>query len=806
MARHADTEAPPPIRVLYIDDDPDLLELTETFLESRTDRIDVETTTSARDALDLLDREAFDAVVCDYQMPEMDGVTVLETLREDRGDETPFIIFTGRGREEVAIEALNLGADRYLRKGGDPTSQYEVLARAIEQEVDHDRTQRRLRRREEDLRITLESIGDAVVVADVDAEITRLNAVAEELTGWDAEAAVGRPLSEVFEILNQETREPEPDPARTVLETGRTVGLANGTILVRKDGSERLIADSASPIENADGEVVGVVIVFRDVTEQYRTRNRQRRQRETTIELALDDDITDGDFEAGKRRITAAAARTLDVDRVGLWLFEDGDSVLRNVDLYDAAADTHEQGATLTAEEYPDYFDALETHRAIDAADARTDPRTAGLAEGYLEPLGITSVLDATVRTGGECIGVLRHEHTGEPREWTEDELRFVGEVADQVRRLVHNRRRREHEDALKQLHAIATDITTFDGREAICRRTIEVAEAILDFENCVINLEEDGMLPIAAISENMPADGATPMSVEEGLVGATYRTGESFLLEDARESAVANPQGPYRGALSIPVGDHGVFQTVSDRIGAFDEDDLELAELLVSHTAQALDQLASERELRERNERLDEFARVVSHDLRNPLNVAEGRLELAREECDSDHLDDVARAHDRMADLIGDLLSLAREEGASIDIEPVDLGAVARSCWRNVDTADATLVVDADRRIRADEGRLRQLLENLVHNAVEHGAPDVTVTVGELDGGFSVADDGPGVPTDERDDVFGMGYSTSDDGTGFGLAIVKRIAESHGWSVAVADGADGGARFEITGVDSPEA
>jgi len=805
MAQHPDSETAASIRVLYIDDEPGLLELTREFLESRTARISVETTASAREGLDMVAGGDFDAVVCDYQMPEMDGLAVLETLREDRGDDVPFIIFTGRGREEVAIEALNLGADRYLRKGGDPTSQYEVLARAIEQEVDHYRTQRRLRRREEHLRITLESIGDAVIVTDVDGQITRLNAVAEELTGWDADAAVGRPLPEVFEILNQETREPEPDPARKVLETGRTVGLANGTVLVRKDGSERFIADSASPIESGDGEVLGVVIVFRDVTDQYRARTRQRRQRETTIDLALDDDITRGDFDSGTRTITEAAAETLDVDRVGLWLFEDGNSVLRNVDLYEASTDSHEAGATLTADEYPEYFDALESHRAVDATDARTDPRTAELCEGYLEPLGITSLLDATIRSGGECIGVLCHEHTGDPREWTEDELRFAGEVADQVRRLLNNRRRHEHEQALKELHGIATDITTFDGREEICQRTIAAATNLLDFEKCVINLESDGMLPIAAISDGTPPEGATTMSVEEGIVGETYRTGESFRFDDLRESAVANPQGPYRSALSIPIGDHGVFQTVSDRVGFFDEDDRELAELLVSHTAQALDQLESERELRERNERLDEFARVVSHDLRNPLNVAEGRLELAREDCDSDHLDDVARAHDRMASLIGDLLALAREDGATVEIEPVDLGAVARRCWENVDTARASLAVEADRRVRADEGRLQQLLENLVHNAVEHGGADVTVTVGELDDGFYVADDGPGVPPDAREDVFEMGYSTNEDGTGFGLAIVKRIAESHDWTVAVTDGADGGARFEVTGVDPPE-
>lgn len=116
--------------------------------------------------------------------------------------------------------------------------------------------------------------------------------------------------------------------------------------------------------------------------------------------------------------------------------------------------------------------------------------------------------------------------------------------------------------------------------------------------------------------------------------------------------------------------------------------------------------------------------------------------------------------------------------------------------------TAEATIVTDTDQRIRADRSRLSQLLENLMRNAVEHGGSDVTVTVGELDGGFYVEDDGVGIPEAERETVFEMGYSTSDEGTGFGLAIVKRITEAHGWDIRVTDGANGGTRFEITGVE----
>lgn len=169
--------------------------------------------------------------------------------------------------------------------------------------------------------------------------------------------------------------------------------------------------------------------------------------------------------------------------------------------------------------------------------------------------------------------------------------------------------------------------------------------------------------------------------------------------------------------------------------------------------------------------------------------------------------------------------------------VESVALADLVETCWQTVETDGATLVVDADRRIRADRSRLRQLLGNLIGNSVEHsstgsrappddvvegtsasdqrppGADDaverrgegVTVTFGETGDGFYVADDGPGIPEDERERVFEPGYSTAAGGTGFGLSIVEQIVEQHGWDIRVVESDAGGARFEITGVEFVE-
>ena len=210
-------------------------------------------------------------------------------------------------------------------------------------------------------------------------------------------------------------------------------------------------------------------------------------------------------------------------------------------------------------------------------------------------------------------------------------------------------------------------------------------------------------------------------------------------------------------------------------------------------------------RRLERQNERLERFAGVLSHDLRNPLTVAAGELELAKcaTEAGHEHLDAVADAHARIEALIDDLLTLARETDDDIDRERLSLPTMVKRCWSDIETRDATLRIETERTVNAESRRFRRLLTNLLGNAVEHGGDDVVVTVGETDGGFYVADDGPGIPESERDRIFEAGYSTDEGGTGFGLEIVREFVDVHGWTVDVAESADGGARFDVRGVDA---
>jgi len=204
-------------------------------------------------------------------------------------------------------------------------------------------------------------------------------------------------------------------------------------------------------------------------------------------------------------------------------------------------------------------------------------------------------------------------------------------------------------------------------------------------------------------------------------------------------------------------------------------------------------------RALETQNERLEEFTGVVSHDLRNPLQVIDSRMQLARQTGDLSHLDDAGEATRRMEALLDNLLDLAREGRVLDETREVDLAECARRAWGSIEAPGATLSVETERVVVADESRLRQVFENLFRNAVEHGGDGVAITVADTDEGFAVDDDGPGVPAAERETVFDLGTTDSADGTGFGLAIVQRVIGAHGWSISVTESADGGARFEIS-------
>jgi len=341
----------------------------------------------------------------------------------------------------------------------------------------------------------------------------------------------------------------------------------------------------------------------------------------------------------------------------------------------------------------------------------------------------------------------------------------------------------------------VARDISARKARERELREYETIVRALPDG---VAILDTEGYL-----TRFIP-----PTGTDRGVGG--YRPAE---LQGEHVSTVMSDESFERGAELIEelvttdrerrvfeieiIGKDGETYLREDHLALLEADDGSI-EGTVGVLRDIEERKAYERELERQNARLEAFAEIASHDLRNPLNVAHGYLEIARTEGDEEALERVADALERMDRLIDDTLTMARQGEAVSERTAVDVGTLARECWEAVRVDGATLTVTDAVAVQGDQDRLRRVLENLLRNAVEHGGEEVTVEIGALEeGGFYVADDGPGIPVAERDSIFEAGFS-ADDGTGFGLAIIDEIVEAHGWDVSVREGEAGGARFEI--------
>lgn len=371
-------------------------------------------------------------------------------------------------------------------------------------------------------------------------------------------------------------------------------------------------------------------------------------------------------------------------------------------------------------------------------------------------------------------------------------------------------------------LNETARDLLDAPDRETVAERLVEEGRVGLPgpFAGVWLNDPDRDRLVPAGTTATDPA--WTPGQLWPGSEAM-----EAF--ERGAAATITGDEFPDVGTLyAVPMGRHGLL--VVGASGEFDERARNLAEVYARTGQAAMDRIERERELERNNERLEAFASVVAHDLRNPLNVVQGRVDLFAETGDPSHVEAIGDAADRMETIVADVLELARDGETDVDAESVKLTDVVERAWRHVETREVDLDVGFLPSVQGDPDRLARLFENLFRNCVEHGStsnrtsPDdgveygstaprsqaredsvehggatVAVRVGMLDDeeGFFVEDDGPGIPPDERDAVFDEGF-TGGDGTGIGLAIVSQIATAHGWTVAATAGEAGGARFEF--------
>jgi PAS domain S-box-containing protein len=717
------------VRLLHVDDEPEFTDLTATFLEREEEAFNIETATSATEGIKLLSK-GFDGIISDYAMPGMDGLEFLEHVRETDPD-LPFVLFTGKGSEELASDAISAGVTDYLQKQNNP-DQYTLLANRVRNAVDQYRSKQALEASEKRLSLFIEQSPLGVLEYNEDFEIVRLNETGEEILGYSEEELQGHTWEKLVTTESYEN----VDTVTDALAEGEG-GYHSIDENVRKDG-ERITCEWHNRIVTDDGgDVVAVFSQFQDITEREKRKHQLQRERDR--------------FKTLFENLPIAIVRSTTVE---------GKPIVRQVN------------------------------------------------PAFEETFGC----DEETILGANLDSLIVPKDASPPPEKINQELLDTGRVSRQVSREAHDGIREFHaemvlinpESDTPETYAIYVDIT--DNIE-----TRQRLEALFENSPDMINTHDaDGTI----LDVNQRFCEELGYSEEEVIGSKVWGVDKEIDPKEAREVWAKTGvndrhrlEGVYerRDGSTLPVEIHLV------RL------DLQGKDRFLVISRDITDRKERERKLERQNERLEEFAEVLSHDLRNPLGVAEGRIELARRERDSDDLAAATNALGRIRALIEDIRTVARDGRAVEDPDPVDLEAVVDTCWQNVETGEATLAVETDQVIRADKSRLQQVFENLVRNAVEHGSTSsrtnsddtsehgddaVEITVGELGDGFYFEDDGVGINPSEQEAVFEAGYTTDEEGTGFGLNIVKEIVEAHGWTITAMDGIDGGVRFEIRDVE----
>ncbi|EMA63878.1 response regulator [Halorubrum lipolyticum] len=843
-----------PARVLLVADRPDVGDRAAAAIENRADRIDVTLAADAAEGLDLVDAGEVDCVVSGYDLPEMDGVEFLRAVR-DRDRDLPFLLFTARGSEAIASEAVAAGVDEYLPvgDGGETDSAgtddpYATLASRVDRAVSRSHTERRVTEH-------LDRMTDAFCALDDSWRLTYLNERAATLLDRDVGDLLGERIWDRFETLRGTEIE---ERFREAMATGEPTAFE-----FRFDAPDLELAIDAYPSDT------GLSVYFRDVTEQ-RERERELRELSERFRLAVegaDVGVWDWDLTTDEVRFDERWAGMLGYDQSEIaFELSEWEERVHPDDLGEvwAALEAHFAGET----EYYQYDHRMETKggdwkwirdrgRVVERDEDGAPVRAVGIHIDVTEEKERERDLERYRRLVDELPNSVAlydaegrfsvvNDRIAEVYDASREEL--VGRRSPLLRRL------RETREGDPFAALVAGDRETLSGTVEL--DIPERSDAIIDFSlrRLVIDGEFDGVL---GITRDVTEERRRQRELERtsARLEALYEDSPDMIdiHDEAGEIVDANPVmaaelgydreelvgmdvweidaelGPTEGTdlwQGIEMGETRRIETAFRRADGTTlpvevqvrRVDVQGEDRFLATSRDISERKAYERRIERENERLDEFASIVSHDLRNPLNVLSGYLRLARETGEESYFERCESALDEMERLIDDVLTLARQGDAVGSVDPVPLGELATrhandvfgSIERDGGTDgggsgdgpgdSAAVVVETEGDVLADPGRLKRLLQNLFRNAAEHGGD--RVVVGDLPEGFYVEDDGPGIPEDRRDEVFESGRTTSESGTGFGLAIVERIAEAHGWEVTLTEGEEGGARFEFTGVE----
>jgi PAS domain S-box-containing protein len=654
-------------------------------------------------------------------------------------------------------------------------------------------------------RITLSSIGDAVIVTNSQGQVTFLNPVAEELTGWDTDA-VGRPLTDVFRIVNERSRQTVESPVTKVLNEGVIVGLANHTLLIRRDGSEVAIDDSGAPIRDRSGAMTGVVLVFRDIADRRRAERALQESEDryrTLIEVSPQSvwmaspdgritfvnqwwsDLTGvtGEASLGDGWLQAVSAEHRDATAQA-WraAIAGGDRCDIEVPLRRSADDTvrwHQiQGRAIKG---PDGATARWTGVAIDVQDERVAREA------------LVGSLQRERETGTRLQHVAAASLTINA---SQSLASIAGVLAGEARTIIPCHQ------------AYGSIVVNDDWEHALTAST---------FSNKHAGLRDRDIRP-ARVNPDVWRR-RVPIRLTEA-----ERAGESAWWTPDTESA----RPSLRGWLAVPlIGRDGRILgaiQLSDRVsGDFSEDDEAILRQLANLAAIAIENSRLYDALRDADRRKDEFLAMLSHELRNPLAPIRNALHIIRFRARGDAVleqtsDMMVRQVDHMVRLVDDLLDVSRITRGKIVLqrEVVDASTIVNRAVEAsrpaIESSRHSLTVTFANQplpVDVDLTRMVQVVTNLLNNAAkftpESGRIEISTARKNGDAAIEVRDNGAGISDDVLPMIFdlfvqsGRTLDGSQGGLGIGLTLVKRLTEMHGGSVAAtSNGPGSGSVFTV--------
>ena len=622
----------------------------------------------------------------------------------------------------------------------------------------------------------VQTADDGIYQLDPSGRFVAVNDIVTEVTGYSRDELLGEYVSL---ILGKDDIANCIDVIQTQLTTGDRGDQPLELEVHTASGGVR-IGELRLNVLRQDGEFQGTVGIVRDITEWKQDDAERRLLHSTTRSIAEAETTADG-----------LQAVVKDVCEMTEWVYgeawvptDDGShlectpaayTVSDSFDRFKERSRTTEFGPN---EGLPGQVWATKEPEWIPNVSALTVdafPRTDTAIE-----VGLKAALGVPVTANDRVVAVLAFYMVEEK---TQDNrlVDIVSTVATNLGTLVQ---RKQQEDALKQ------------QREELARRHDQLQSELEEIFDRV-NEAFFGLNPDWEFTYVNPQAEETLQRSADDLVGKN-------IWEEIPEIADSAFRKKYEQAMETQ--ESVVFEAFYKPLETWFEERAYPSETGLSvYFRDITGRKEREQALKRQNNRLESFASMLAHELRNPLTIAKIYHPQAADG-DPEAAEEVTTALDRIERMIDILLVTARGGDSVIEWEPIAVRDIARKAWEDDATDESELVVDTERTIQADRTHVRHLFENLFRNAIEHGGEDVTIRVGDLTDGFYVEDDGAGVPEEERDAVFEAGHSTEGDGIGLGLTFVAQLADTYGWEYRLTESESGGARFEFRNVEYADA